>query len=350
MSATDIARKAFMAPVWLVQVFTQYKSFRENPIIGSRTLNRMGLHVSRVVLAKAVGGFRRLFLIPFVPAAYRREYHHNGFIKIEDFLPEQAFRDLRKEVLELDGEMREMTQGNTLTQMALLDTERCKGLPHCKAFVENRMMQRLVGYVTSARARPLNFIHCVKNGYVESRAADPQKTLHSDTFQPTAKYWLFLDDVETGKGSFVYAPGSHRLSRKRLAWEYDMSRKAAAELGGHSALGSFRVDEEDLAELGLEARELPVAANTLIIADTHGFHRRGDVDQPCSRLAIYGYSRVLPFNPFPGTGSRLFLKIQEYGLKQIWRKADRRAEATGNPSLYRRVPASRLKMEPDGKA
>lgn len=335
-----------MAPIWIAQIFTQYKSFRDNPLLGSRLLNRMGLHVARVIAANAVGNLRRFFLIPFVPSEYRRRYRRDGYLQIDDFLPEDEFKALKSEVLHVGGEMREMTQGNTLTQMLLMDGERREELPHCARFLESGRFIRLLSYVCSNYGHPVSFIHCVKNGFVEKGGADPQKTLHSDTFQPTAKYWLFLNDVAIDEGPFVYAPGSHALTGKRLKFEYDMSCRDIGTLDHHSAVGSFRISERELTALGFAPKPLPVRANTLVIANTHGFHRRGDIAKPCSRLAIFGSARVLPFNPLPGFGSRTLLSLQHFGLKKIWSAADRRAAERGMQPQYRRVPASKLRLDP----
>ena len=48
-------------------------------------------------------------------------------------------------------------------------------------------------------------------------------TLHADTFHPTAKFWLFLDDVGIEDGPFAYVPGSHKLTPERLAWEHEQA-------------------------------------------------------------------------------------------------------------------------------
>ena len=40
-----------------------------------------------------------------------------------------------------------------------------------------------------------------------------------------------------------------------------------------------------------------VPANTLIIGDTHGFHRRGDAVPGTERFAVYGGMRRSPFIP-----------------------------------------------------
>ena len=60
--------------------------------------------------------------------------------------------------------------------------------------------------------------------------------------------------------------------------------------------GSFRIEENKLAALGLPPpASFEVAANTLVVADTMGFHRRGAAQAGSRRLAVYGNRRPWPF-------------------------------------------------------
>ena len=48
---------------------TQAKSFRDNPVLGSAVLNRLGLHLFRVAAAAAFTRMRRAVLRPMISAA-----------------------------------------------------------------------------------------------------------------------------------------------------------------------------------------------------------------------------------------------------------------------------------------
>ncbi|MEO1104118.1 MAG: phytanoyl-CoA dioxygenase, partial [Pseudomonadota bacterium] len=131
--------------------------------------------------------------------------------------------------------------------------------------------------------------------------ADPQANLHSDTFHPTAKFWLFLHDVSGDDGPFSYAPGSHILTPERLAWEHEQALVAAGQGDRHHAAGSFRLPEADLPTLGYgTVQTFPVKANTLVVADTYGFHRRTPSRRPTIRTSLYGVLRRNPFIPWNG--------------------------------------------------
>ncbi len=74
--------------------------------------------------------------------------------------------------------------------------------------------------------------------------------------------------------------------------------------------GSFRVAAEELAALGLpEPRAFAVPANTLIVADTYGFHARGPSAGRSVRVEVWAYGRRSPFIPWasfdPWSGAAL---------------------------------------------
>jgi hypothetical protein len=130
---------------------------------------------------------------------------------------------------------------------------------------------------------------------------DPQTVLHADTFHPTAKAWLFLTDVGIDDGPLAHVPGSHRLTERRLAWEYEQSLNARDSADTMHAEGSLRIDEAGLAALGLPAPvRFTVPANTLVIADTSGFHARSPSPRSTCRVEIYATLRRTPFIPWVG--------------------------------------------------
>jgi hypothetical protein len=54
-----------------------------------------------------------------------------------------------------------------------------------------------------------------------------------------------------------------------------------------------------------------VKKNTLLIANTNGFHCRGEADKGASRTSIFITSRVNPFNVFPGVNSTTLSNFRE---------------------------------------
>jgi hypothetical protein len=334
--------KLLLLPLWLVQIFSTAKSFRDSPAIGNPTLNRLGLHVFRVRLAHAVMRLRWLMLAPLVTAEQRQEFHQRGFLVIRNFLSAEHFKQLQQELKECQGPVRECIQGDTLTLRVLLDAPALRSLPACRALLRRRDFLNLTRFCGATLRTPMFFIQSVKNAYIPG-SADPQKTLHADTFHPTMKAWLFVDDVEEAHGPLTYVPGSHLPSPGRLAWEYEQSVAGSRHSNRYSAKGSLRLEAADLAAMGLpQPVALAVPANTLVIANTHGFHCRGLATGKCSRLEIYASSRTNPFVPMPGLVTSLFGRVEHIAAQGYWRAMDWVAARRGVQSSWHLVSSQKL--------
>lgn len=160
---------------------------------------------------------------------------------------------------------------------------------------------------------------------------DPQIYLHADTFHPTVKAWYFLSDVSVEDGPFTYVPGSHILTPERVAWERQKSLDAR-QAERLTARGSFRVDPGELAALNLPpARAFGVPANTLIVADTFGFHARGKASHASTRVEIWAYGRRNPYIPWTGFDLMSLPGIAERRIGWRWRLRDRYARWIGQP-------------------
>ena len=130
---------------------------------------------------------------------------------------------------------------------------------------------------------------------------DEQKVYHSDTFFHCVKFWYFPLEVEKDDGPFWYVPNSVVLTPELIAWHEarvkDLREGQVEEWRGPGHReGSFRISPEELAFLGLKPEPVCVEPDTLVVANTHGFHRRGDVATPKHRLSIHGSIRI--GNPF----------------------------------------------------
>jgi hypothetical protein len=147
--------------------------------------------------------------------------------------------------------------------------------------------------------------HFLSSSYVQRLENNPangdiQKVCHSDVFYPCLKYWYFPEDVTDG--TFMYAKGSTAMDEKTLDFFFRESIAVAKDTWdrkrnkGHGE-GSFRALPQDLADMGLTLEPITAKANSLVIADTSGFHCRGDVKQASVRNAIHGAIRVeTPFD------------------------------------------------------
>lgn len=287
------------APLWLLQLGTGAKSFIDNPILGSERLNRRGLHVARLKLAHRMAWWRRRRLAAAVPQAWREQFDRDGFVEIRDFLPTADFARLREALLNGEFECREQVQGDTITRRAAVGPEVLGRVPELRGLLKGHGWKSLLSYVASSRSEPLYYLQTILIGHAAG-PSDPQLELHADTFHPSLKAWLFLTNVTDDQGPLTYVPGSHRLTRKRLAWERARS-VTVKDSDRLSQRGSLRIEPDELASLGLpQPIRFAVPANTLVVIDTCGFHARGSSDKPTVRAEIWAFVRRSPFVPWTG--------------------------------------------------
>ncbi|HUA54327.1 MAG TPA: phytanoyl-CoA dioxygenase family protein [Candidatus Sulfotelmatobacter sp.] len=334
-----------MTPIWLGQLMTGAKSFGDNPILGSRRLNELGLHAGRVALAHKLATWRRARLAHLISDADRRDFERDGFVIKRNLLAPDAFEALVAQVKAYRGPVRETVQGDALTRRIALDRTVLGRIPAARDLLRMPAWRGLVRYVGSADAEPVVYLQTILSHVVEGAQPDPQLALHADTFHPSVKAWLFLTDVPEDDGPFVYVPGSHRASERRLAWE----RRISVGIHDQDRLtrrGSFRVDAAVLEELGLPPpRACAVPANTLVVADTFGFHARGASAHPSLRVEVWAYGRRSPFLPWVGLDPWRIPALGNRRAGWFWSAGDA-IEASGGPLNVWRLRAEASAFDP----
>ena len=289
--------------------------------------------------------WRRLFFrirqfpfISLVSKADRKSFWQNGYILKEDFLPQNLFDELLVEVKAYNGSARQCVQGDTITWRVFFDKNSLKGQPIISKLATYKPFRRLLSYGSARVERPMMYIQQIRNSF-EKGNSDPQKNFHSDTFHPTMKAWLFLEDVVPEKGPFTYVAGSHKPTLKRLKWDYEKSLTAAKANDGYTEKGSFRITGQELAELGFDQiKPMLVKKNSFVMGNTYGFHRRGDSAPNATRLEIYCSSRVSPFSILPGCG--LMADIRDAVLNKYYAKKDAEATKKGSRATWHKADGS----------
>ncbi|MDO9708464.1 phytanoyl-CoA dioxygenase family protein [Paracraurococcus lichenis] len=335
-----------LAPIHALALASGAKSFEANPVLGSATLNRYGLHIARKRLALRLGARRRASLADALTPEERAAFDRDGFLVIPNLLPPADFEALRAEILGHRTAAREFADGSTLTRLIPLDARALRDLPAARAALLGARYQGLHAYAGSFRSAPHLFIQTVFSG-VRDAPVDVQSHWHSDTFHPTVKSWLFLTDVGEDEAGFTYVPGSHRPTRRHLAWERRISVGAATSPDRMTREGSLRIEEVVLARLGYPPpRKLAVAPNTLVIADTSGLHRRGHATGAACRIAIWAYGRGSPFWPWPGGLPPL--PGRGHAVRAFWALQDMARRLTRRRGGWRWVGERTPAMPPPG--
>jgi hypothetical protein len=179
-----------------------------------------------------------------------------------------------------------------------------KNRPDISIFTKDRLWDAVVDYFPE-RVRQRVSDHFEEHTYLQHLLnlpddEDEQKVFHSDTFFPCVKFWYFPKAVTVNDGPFWYVPNSVELTPELIAWhearvEDLKNDKAEAWRGQGHLEGSFRTCPGEIAELGLKPIPVTVEADTLVIANVFGFHKRGDVKEPKHRVSIHGSIRIEPF-------------------------------------------------------
>lgn len=285
----------FKLLVDFLALFSGAKSFAGNWFIGHPVLNRWGLHVFRVRVAANLASYRRFFLKRGLDPEQQEQYRKNGYTLDRGFLAVEEFAELRREVLESEWFLREMRQGGTVTRRVFLDpVDLERAHPRLAAFLRNPGVLARIRYVAGVGGAPIFSIQAVLSQ--ADAVDDPQTVVHSDTFHSNAKAWFFLEDVREEDGPLAYVTGSHRATQRRLDWERKQSVQAKDHPVVYHARGSLRAAEADLLEMGLAApTKMVVPENTLVVADTFGFHCRSRTRHATCRVEIYAVLRRNPF-------------------------------------------------------
>src|ERR1700751_1802280 len=138
-----------LAPWHVAALATGAKSFRDNPVIGSPTLNRAGLHIARVRLASTMTEWRRGRLAKLISEDDRKAFERDGFVLKSNFLPESEFAALKEQTLSYPGAARHQLQGDAMTRRIAVDRRALTRLPALRRLVESPEWLGLVRYVGS---------------------------------------------------------------------------------------------------------------------------------------------------------------------------------------------------------
>jgi len=290
--------RALRFPLDALLVLSTFKDFQASLIVGNAVLNRWGLHVWRKRASHCVAAMYRRGSTWRLPAAQLAEFDANGCVRLGSFLSTNEFQALRAEICHGEWPLIEMLQPPAVTHRANLDAATCdRQFPALARLLRNPQLKNWVRYAAGCPGQPLVAIQRITSGPSDTDgSADPQTEWHMDTFHCVGKAWLYLHAVGPQDGPLAYVAGSHRPTPASLAWEKRQSISAAVHPNPMHARGSLRVTEAELDTLGFGAPQvLAVEANTLVIADTGGIHRRMPSALPTVRIEIYLSLRRNPF-------------------------------------------------------
>lgn len=136
-------------------------------------------------------------------------------------------------------------------------------------FFGDSLVRRIVD-----KTRPLIELERIAIG--EKDIEDHNKCWHADRFVPCYKMFLFLNDHSVDNGTYEYSEGSHRRSLARYVFEYYFSVRFTVSQWFGGRLAKYPPFWSKVMAQWLYRRKVMEAkANTLVISNNMGFHRRG---------------------------------------------------------------------------
>ena len=264
--------------------------FSDKKTIDNRALNLLGAQVTRSIAARIVHN-RRSFPVDRELQGKLEELEREGIVTWPDFLLPDDFDAVRRECLKLgtNGGLPVFGQfGTSKVEKLLLANA---GTSQLWRLLADRRLQNLL---EMSERRPLGDLmgwcaQLEQITQVPANSGDPESELHSDIFFTSHKAWFYLSDVRRESGPLAFVKRSHWLTPQRLYYIYKESCTRAP-----GANASRRISRDEKRKIGDET-VIICPSNTLVVANTCGYHRRlqGKIGE--KRLSIHLQVRHDPF-------------------------------------------------------
>jgi len=257
--------------------------FSNKKVVENHALNYAGVQILRTLFSSAAHTFKGMSQ-SWPKTNLTMMLRKNGYILIPNFLSWEIFQQVKDEFFHgtKNGSYSPIKDGDTRVERYILSPYHWKMLPAVTKLLSDSLL------IQTLKGAELKNIEIGDVSFDTIFYDDPQKVpssqnqLHSDTFHTTHKVWFFIEPVKLEDGPLCFVPGSHQLSLKRLMFEYKKSIHFE-DLTDYS----FRVEPRERTFLGCIEKALTCPENTLVIANTRGFHRRGYAKAGHTRKEIH---------------------------------------------------------------
>ena len=271
-------------------------------ILKDPELNQRGLHLFRIVFAHYMET-KRIARVPepTIDTGLNIDtYRSHGIALIHDFLGMASAQEIKREIQDFPISVHK-TPDNIVGRHQATH-------PNLAALLTRSKLPFIISHAFGTTVHDPEFLDLYGNNTFVQRVLnrpneeDRQKLFHSDTFFSAIKFWYFPEEVTLSAGPLWYVPNSFLPGANRLSWEYAEANKVAlnsfeAWRDRDHAEGSFRINERELEDLDCQAKPMVVPADTLVVTNVRGFHKRGDAMAETTRNAVHGsLRRADPFH------------------------------------------------------
>ena len=284
----------------------------QNHIVPSPIANRLGVPVLRTFLADILIKLRR-FKNCRPKNDFENQLIKDGIVVIPNFLPDEEFKNLKSEFdnnIANSEKVEIVRKGSTQVNIREVDKNEYEKFPAMKKFARNKQLIRLISV-----GEGIKVVDELKKFNLEKTIfGDPNKDIdanvpfHADIHFHSHKVLFYMSDVTEEGGPFTYCKNSHLNNLSRLWFEFKRGQLKDAHIEGWRIQQHLDKKFFNNYFRKLKNKEYKVAcpANTLVIANVHGFHKRGESISGVERSLIRIPLRYNPLGPIGSIPSNLY--------------------------------------------
>ncbi len=279
-----------------------FDRFYEAPrrFAGGPVLNLFGYHILRILFFNLAFYFRKKRITEDEPSrAILSQILNDGVAVVPDFFPEDIFLKIKEECDNLNIEVVN-ERAPHIQRTSFVRDDRHNWAPVLEKYLSNNQVINDIAssllrrdiLITPKVAVEKSFFH--KEDLGKETTDVRSDNLHFDVSYPTLICFLYLNDIDEKNAAFTYVKGSHRLTLARLWMEYKMSLSFYWKWNKKQRERETpEVSLEFVKKQGMEPTQLSGKRNTLVMANTMGFHSRGKYLSTTPREIAYTAYREL---------------------------------------------------------
>jgi len=280
----------------------------KNHILPSPTANKIGLPVVRTFLSDILIKLRRLKNCR-PKSIYEKQLINDGIVIIPNFLPSKEFIKLKEEYNQIilnSQKIKIKEKGSVKIEIHPMTDEEINMFPMMANFSKNKELIRLisVGEGINPVEQIKNFDLEKSNFGEEKEDTDENVEFHCDIHFDSHKVLYYMSDVSEEDAPFIYCKKSHKNNLQRMWYEFkrgqlDDSHKDSYRIKNHLNKKFFLKYFQKLMK---QKYKVISPENTLVIANVHGFHKRGEAIKDRKRSIIripYRYNPLGPSKSIP---------------------------------------------------
>ena len=284
----------------------------QNHILPSPLANKIGIPVLRTLLADILIKLRRLKNCR-PKDDYEKKLIEDGIVVIPNFLPDEDFKELKSEFdnnISVSEDVKIVKKGSMQVNIRKVEKNEYEKFPAMKKFARNKQLIRLISV-----GEGIKVVDELKKFDLEKTIfGDPDKDtdgnvpFHADIHFHSHKVLYYMSDVTEEGGPFIYCKNSHLNNLDRLWFEFKRGQLKDAHIEGWRIQQHLdkKFFNNYFSKLKNQEYKVACPANTLVIANVHGFHKRGESISGVERSLIRIPHRYNPLGPMGSIPNNLY--------------------------------------------